>query len=345
MQHSLIDASSDRSPKVVIVVLNWNGGAETLGCLRSLTHLRFANCSVVVVDNASTDDSLWRIRSAYPHVAILQTAANLGYSGGNNVGIMYALREGADHVLILNSDAVLDPDSVARSVEVTQMLGDKVGVVGFATYHFDRPDVLHCLGLNTGLPGGSFYTPSPEEMARSTFLPIGSGYGCAMLLTRRLLETVGLFDENFFLMHEELDLCARAQRAGLAVVGATQARVWHKGSVSFGGEESPLRLYYLFRNWPLYAKKRFAEQDEVELFSEYMRQYRMMIVERAMEYLRERRLTHAFAVLAAARCAEAGRWGRKELSVGLRVRVGADIIRLLCRAARRRLCRLLLSRR
>jgi GT2 family glycosyltransferase len=298
---------------------------------------------VVVVDNASTDDSLRRIRNAYPHVAILQTAANLGYSGGNNVGILYALREGADHVLILNSDVTLDPDAVARSVEVTQMLGDKAGVVGFATYHFDRPDVLHCLGLNGGLPGGNFYTPSPEEMARSAFLPIGSGYGCAMLLTRRLIETVGLLDENFFLMHEELDLCARAAAAGLAVVGATQARVWHKGSVSFGGEESPLRLYYLFRNWPLYAKKRFAEQEKLELFSEYMKQYRMMIAEKAMEYLRERRLTHAFAVLAAGRCAEAGRWGKKRLSIGLRVRVGADIVKLLGRAAGRRVGRLLLS--
>jgi len=339
-----MDASSARPPKVVIVVLNWNQGTETLACLQSLSHTRFANCSVVVVDNASTDDSLRKIRCAYPHVAILQTAANLGYSGGNNVGIMYALREGADHVLILNSDAVLDPYSVGRSVEVTEMLGDKAGVVGFATYHFDRPDVLHCLGLNTGLPGGSFYTPSPEEMTRSAFLPIGSSYGCAMLLTRRLLETVGLFDENFFLVHEELDLCVRAQRAGLAVVGATQARVWHKGSVSFGGEQSPLRLYYVFRNWPLYAKKRFAEQEESERFLEYMKQYRMMIMERAMEYLRERRLTHAFAVLAAARCAEAGRWGRKEISVGLRVRVVADILRLLGGAAGRRLGRLLLSR-
>jgi len=332
----------------VIVVLNWNGGTETLWCLHSLTQLRFANYCVVVVDNASTDDSLERIRSAYPGVAIIENEANLGYSGGNNVGITYAFQQGADYVLVLNNDAVLDPDSVTRAIEVVQMLGDKAGVVGFATYHFDQPDVLHCLGLNAGLHGG-YYVPSAEEMARSAFLPVGSSYGCAMLLTRRLVETVGLFDTNFFLVHEELDLCARAQRVGLAVVGATQARVWHKGSVSFGGVESPLRLYYLSRNWPLYARKRFAEENNPELLSAYLRQYRSAIIDGATDYLREGRLTHVFAVLAGARCAEAERWGKKQLSLGLRLRVTTDFLSLLVRAGARaswwRLNRLLLAAR
>jgi len=349
MDPSPVDQSAPDQPKIVIVVLNWNAADETLRCVRSLAQLRFANYKVLVVDNGSTGDSVERIRSNCSGAAIIETGTNLGYSGGNNVGITHALDQGADHVLVLNNDARLDPDSIARSIEVVQMLGDKAGVVGFATYHFDRPDVLHCLGLNADLPGGSFYTPSPEEMAQSAFLPIGSSYGCAMLLTRRLLETVGLFDENFFLMHEELDLCARARQAGFAVVGATRARAWHKGSVSFGGERSPLRLYYLFRNWPLYAKKRFAEEGQLELFAEYMSQYRLVIVDRALEYLREGQLTHAFAILAAARCAEAGRWGKKRLSLGLRLQVIADILNLLIRAGGRvswrRLNRLLRGRR
>lgn len=317
-----------RTPSIVVVVLNWNGGVETLQCLESLARARCPNCSVLVVDNGSTDDSLTKVWAAYPWVQTIETGENLGYAGGNNVGIKYALDEGADYIVILNNDAVVKPDAIEKAVRVAEMLGDSVGVVGFATYYYAEPDTLHCLGLNAGLHGG-FYVPSVAKMEESEFLHIGSAYGCAMLLTRGLLEAVGLFDERFFLMHEELDLCARAQRAGFAIVGATGARVLHRGSASFGGLESPLRLFYLVRNWPLYARKRFAEQGTPELLAAYTDQYSTSVREDALGHLSGMRWRHAFAVLAAARCARNERWGERQIQWGVRLSVLMDMARLL----------------
>ncbi|MCS6862682.1 MAG: glycosyltransferase, partial [Abditibacteriales bacterium] len=96
------------APQVSVLVLNWNGKADTLECLESLRRVDYPNFEIIVVDNASTDDSVAAIRQAYPELVILQNSDNLGYAEGNNVGIRYAKARGSDYVFILNNDTVVD---------------------------------------------------------------------------------------------------------------------------------------------------------------------------------------------------------------------------------------------
>jgi GT2 family glycosyltransferase len=321
-------AHSPEAPLVVIVILNWNGCVETLECLETLSAIDYPRWHPIVVDNGSTDESVALLRAANPELQIIETGRNLGYAGGNNVGITKALQMGAEYVLILNNDARLERESLSRAIEVAQSLGQNAGVVGFATYSYEQPEVLQDFGLIEDTEEGAFYLNVPEEseLAGKEFLPITSAHGCAMLLSRRLLEKIGLLDEEFFLMAEECDLCARARLAGFAVVGATRARVTHKGSVAFGGQQTPSRIFYILRNRPLYVKKRLAEAGESERFHGYLQRYRGETSYLASQYLRAGQLRLAFASLAAFRAAEAERWGQRNLTLALRLRSLVDLI-------------------
>lgn len=322
---------------VAIVVLNWNGRAETLSCLDALAGVRYVPRHVIVVDNGSTDGSVGALRAAHPELEIIETGRNLGYAGGNNVGIRRALEKGAEYVLVLNNDTRLGAEAVCRAVDVARSLGESAGVVGFATYSYEEPDVLHDLGLREDADEGGFYlnVPTEEELAGKDFLPVTSAHGCAMLLTRRLIETVGTLEESFFLMAEECDLCARARRAGFAVVGATRARVWHKGSGTFGGEQSPLRIFYILRNRPLYVKRRLDETGEAHRFPLYMERYRKDTRYLAAQYLRRLKPRLAFAALAALRCADGQLWGQQRLPLALRLNAWTDMIGVLARSGAR----------
>ena len=97
------------SPKVAVIVLNWNGGVDTIDCLASLRALDYPKFFIAIVDNGSTDNSVAAIGKAFPELEILQTGANLGYAGGNNFGIKHGLEKAADYVLILNNDVIVDP--------------------------------------------------------------------------------------------------------------------------------------------------------------------------------------------------------------------------------------------
>src|SRR5690242_13465997 len=104
-------------PLISVVVLNWNGKIDTLECLESLARVDYPNFEVIVVDNGSADDSVAAIRQQFPDVMVLETGANLGYAGGNNVGIRKALEDQASYVLLLNNDTVVHPQLLTSLVE------------------------------------------------------------------------------------------------------------------------------------------------------------------------------------------------------------------------------------
>ncbi|UCG53005.1 MAG: glycosyltransferase family 2 protein, partial [Candidatus Latescibacterota bacterium] len=122
-------------PKVVVIVLTWNGKSLTLDCLESLDGLKYGNIEVVVVDNASTDGTATTIEEQYGNrVTTLVNETNLGFSGGNNVGIRYALERGADYILLLNNDTLVDPGLVDHLVDVISKTPE-IGVVGPKIYY------------------------------------------------------------------------------------------------------------------------------------------------------------------------------------------------------------------
>ncbi|HET7648575.1 MAG TPA: glycosyltransferase family 2 protein [Gaiellaceae bacterium] len=221
------------------VVLNWNGGDDTLAALASLDGL-----PVVCVDNGSTDGSPEAIASAFPAVDLIRTGVNLGFAGGNNVGIRRALERGADWVLLLNNDAVAEPglaaalESAAAARPDAGLLACKILAVDGATVQYAGATFRPRLGYS-----GRVATSGPEELR-----DVGRADGAALAVSRAAVERAGLLDESLFLYVEDVEWSLRVREAGFAVVLVPAARVRHKGSAASGGSASTTNLYYDTRN-------------------------------------------------------------------------------------------------
>jgi hypothetical protein len=244
-----------KAPLVVVVVLNWNGRDDTVACLESLRGLRYPNARILLVDNDSTDDSVAVFGRRFPAIRCLQTGSNLGFAEGNNVGIRAALADGADYVWLLNNDATTDPDALDRLVEAAESRPD-VGIVGPKIYYAGEPRRIWFAG-GTISPLGRLGHEGWNRIDEGQWdTPHETGYvtGCAFLVKRAVLEKVGLFAPEYFLLFEEADLCMRARREGFRCWVEPRAIVSHKVSTSFGGF-SPQYYYYFVRNYVLFQRR------------------------------------------------------------------------------------------
>jgi GT2 family glycosyltransferase len=254
---------------VAIVVLNWNGKADTLACLRSLTKLTYPEISLVVVDNGSVDDSVLSIRTAFPGLTVLETGANLGFAEGNNVGIRHAMAHGADYVLLLNNDTEVAPDLIEALLDAHRQF-PRAGVIGPKMYYFDDPCRIWYAGGLWDEGGQCFQQRGDGERDHGQYDTAGPTeyvVGCAMFIPRGVVEHIGLLESKFFLNYEEIDFGTRATAAGYELVYAPRGRLWHKVSASFGGAESPLKVYYTFRNRLLWAHRHLGWRRRLRVAS------------------------------------------------------------------------------
>lgn len=237
-------------PRVVIVLLNWNGRDDTLACLASLRDVVDDDVSVLVVDNGSTDDSVAAIRAAHPDVELIETGANLGYAGGNNVGIRHAVAAGAEFVLVLNNDTTCAPDVVTRLLEAASR-HPRAGMFCPRILYMHEPERVWFDGARWKSDALTFGFPGKDRLESE--LPADdheTDYACgaALFVRAEVVRQVGAFDERFFLVWEESDWCYRARKAGWSSMVVPAAKVWHKVGASFGSEASPLRTYFSARN-------------------------------------------------------------------------------------------------
>lgn len=238
------------NPRVVIIVLNWNGGRDTLACLESLKPVRRDDVEVLVVDNGSTDDSVATIRAAFPDLELIEVGRNLGYAGGNNVGIERAMALGAQFVLVLNNDTVCAPDVVDRLLEAAAR-HPRVGMFCPRIFYMDEPARVwfdearwNSAKLCFSFPGKGVLASDRPAQERET----DYASGAALFVRADVVGQVGSFDERFFLVWEEADWCYRARQHGWQSMVVPSARVWHRIGSSFGNESSPLRTYFSSRN-------------------------------------------------------------------------------------------------
>ena len=245
-------------PKVTAVVLNWNGLDDTLACLRSLAASEMP-LSVIVVDNGSLLSPESAIEEAMPGAEFIGNPCNEGYAAGNNVGIRRAMDSGADFVWVLNNDAMVEPDTLGHLLAAAES-HPKAGAIGPKVLYADRPDTLWVAwGTVTwrqslvGLVGEGARDERRWTVERAVeWIP-----GCSLLLRSAALAEVGLFDEDFFAYHEDVDWAARARSLGWSSWYTGAARVYHGvhgssgGSAHYGG----FRKYLSARNMVLYARK------------------------------------------------------------------------------------------
>lgn len=228
------------------VVLNWNGGADTLAALRSLDGIE-----AICVDNGSTDGSDATVAEQFPSVELLRNDANLGFAGGNNAGIRRALERGADWVLLLNNDATAEPGLAAALAEAAAARSD-AGLLACKIFAEDGTSVQYAGASFNGRLGysGRVATTGPD-----TVRDVGRADGAAFAVSRAAAERAGLLDETLFLYVEDVEWSLRIRRAGFGVVFVPGARVRHKGSAASGGRASTTNLYYDTRNTIVVAER------------------------------------------------------------------------------------------
>jgi len=242
-------------PRVAAAVLSWNLRDRVIECISALLKENAVD-KVILVDNLSRDDTPEAVRESFPSVLVIENDKNLGFAGGNNVGIRKAMESGADFVLIMNSDALPAEGSIARLIEAAVVEG--AGAVGGKPVRRDNPAVLDAAwgvinwrNFASRLEGEG----APDGPAYSERRNVDYPLGVAMLLNVMALKEVGLFDEQYFAYHEEMELCHRMRLKGWPVI-FEPARFLHGGSESLREAGAHLvREYLLARNSVRFVKK------------------------------------------------------------------------------------------
>ena len=251
------------SGPVAVVLVNWNGAADTLDTLASLDAARGPAAAAglelrpLVVDNGSTDGSVARLAAERPDVEVLETGENLGFAGGNGAGLRHVLADpDVAWVLLLNTDVAVDPDFVVPLVEACR--DPRVGAAGPKIFYFDPPDRLWAAGgrlriretvteeHGRGEPDGPRWSVARDVTYLTT---------CCLLIPRDALERVGPLDSAYFINVDDADWCRRALDAGYRLRYAPRSRIWHKVAASTAGSYTPFKTFHTGRSNAIWIRR------------------------------------------------------------------------------------------
>ena len=241
-------------PLVWIVIPTWNRCEDLLACLESIQALDYTNREIVVIDNASTDETVTAVHSHFPHTDLIALEKNRGAAAASNIGFDYALSRGADFILRLDSDTTLAPDFLTHLVQAAQA-DSQLGIVVGKIYYHAEPQRIWSLGARR-----TSWLYTTTELGRDQLdapayahpLPIDYAWSTGMLLSRRALELTHGFDPDFFVYYEEMDLSQRVRTVGLQLRSVPKAIMWHKvGELS----RSPWVAYNWARGKMLFFRK------------------------------------------------------------------------------------------
>jgi len=231
-------------PRVSIVILNLERYELTVDCVRSLLSCTFRDFSIIVVDNGTKHDSVNILRTTFPGLKVIAVGENLGFNGGNNVGLREALEEGGEYLLFLNNDTIVDKGFMEPLLKALSEIPG-AGAVSPAIYYHDFPDEIWCCGDKINLYSGF---PTMGKPCRKGLDIIPSEYysGCAFLMKAEVLKKIGSFDEDYFLYGDDIDLSLRLRKMGYGLYFIPKSRIWHRTSKTTGSD-SYVYMYYTSR--------------------------------------------------------------------------------------------------
>jgi len=233
----------NESPLVSVIVLNYNAGDLLLNCIDSLKKSTYANLEILVVDNISSDGSQRKCMEKFPDIKLIQNEKNLGYCGGNNIGIKEAKGE---FIVILNPDTIVEPNCVKELILAHEKFGDglyqpKILSLNEENIIQSTGNMLHVFGFGFARDKGNRITDKKEEVEK-----IGYASGTCLFTSRKVIEKVGLLDEFLFLYHDDLDLGWRAAQIGINSYYVPDSKIFHVESYSL--KWSAKKFYWLERN-------------------------------------------------------------------------------------------------
>lgn len=237
--------------KVFIILLNYNGYEDTIEAVKSLEEITYNNYEIVVVDNASTNSSFEILKKEMgDRHHVIASGANKGFAFGNNVGIKFAMENGADYVLLINNDTTVEKDFLEHLVESAEE-DEKVGLTTGLILNYYNKDIIWYGGgeLNWNkfygyhINEGKELKDTIQEKKEITFAT-----GCLMLIKREVIEKIGGLPEEYFMYYEDVDFCAKLMENKYKIIYDPASIIYHKISAASGEAESPFAIEWNTRN-------------------------------------------------------------------------------------------------
>lgn len=253
---------------ISIILVNYNGAMDTIECIRSIRRSSGIEYRIIVVDNASTDDSVVKLNEENNNTfELLIAKENRGFSSGNNIGINRALELGTDYILLLNNDTLIESDTIQKLVDGLRNYKDCGITVGKILFENDRNKIWYAGGEFNCKTARAWHWHCTEQddLTPETDTKVTFATGCCMCIPVEVINKVGLMDESFFLYHEDVDYCLRVSRAGYQIMYIPDARIYHKVSSSTGGN-SKMAQYYKTRNNGILIEKHFQGVDRTRAY-------------------------------------------------------------------------------
>lgn len=235
-------------PLVAIILVNYNGFEDTVECVKSLKNIHYRNYIIVVVDNGSNQKNIKEIEYLKANTEYVESVQNLGFSGGNNLGIKYCQKYNPDFYLLLNNDTLVENDFLDILVETYD--SENIGIVCGKIKFCDLPSKIWFAGGEINRKNGKvkhwgYFNDDNYKFDYNQFVTFATG--CMWLIPKTTIDIVGYLEEDYFLYCEDTDYCYRVLNKGLKILYNGKACIYHKIGSS-AGRESDLQNYYIIRN-------------------------------------------------------------------------------------------------
>lgn len=266
------------SKKTVIILINWNSFELTAGCIASLGGMQYTDYNIIVVDNASADRSGLLLKEKYDHIILIESPTNVGFTGGNNLGMQYALDKGYEYIILLNNDTFVEPGFLEVLVNYMDH-HPEVGIVQPLIYFNHNRSLVWNGGSYYNKWLGYAYTANynkPLQLENNKIKQVDWVTGCAFFTRASILKETGLLADNLFMYYEDVDLSFRIRKAGFQLVFHPSAVIFHISGMSnknkVRGKEgfvNPIVHFLNIRNriWLLKKYTRLPYAATVTLFN------------------------------------------------------------------------------
>ena len=248
---------------ICIILVNYNGYDDTVECIKSIENSDYDNYKIILVDNGSKDKNKILNDNYINNAAdVIISEENLGFSGGNNLGIKYAQEKyDPEYYLLLNNDTVITKDTISNLKKGFDF-DSKAGIITGKIYYFSEPKTIWAAGgkfnFNTGIADQPELGKIDDGVQYENTCEVSFATGCTMLISKKVINTVGYLEESYFLYAEDTDYCCRVLNAGFKIIYVGKALIYHKVSASTE-KQSNMQQYYMFRN-NCYIIKRYCNK-------------------------------------------------------------------------------------